>query len=330
MATADYAYPTLSPRKITNTAPGGHLPARLKGLFAPLLCSFVALIATPGQRACGSEPSNELAIGQLQSAATELDIQTNLPQDLNFKSKADIMRMRTQLGAQYPQLLVRQYEPSDSVFGSIEDGKPWWGMRGEAVWGRGKRSIEGPSEESRFILNPFLLVGANPYVLTMWKKNATTDQDMDRPDFPFTWLPKTLRWFPKESRAEAIYPVTEFTNQLEGWSDKIDKGKVAARFALVAYNARDFGFNWLWVSPSASKNIKNVRKPKSATKIDQMIHCGNSCGYPGGCNNMSPSIPDIDEIEFTDLPASAVILLWKSKPATVEQQPDMTFVINLQ
>jgi hypothetical protein len=101
-------------------------------------------------------------------------------------------------------------------------------------------------------------------------------------------------------------------------------------FALVGYNARDFGYHWLWVDPELSSNIQCVMEPKSATEIRQFIHCGGSCGYPGGCNNMSPGIAELDRMRYTALPAMAYIQLWKNKPSNVQDPPDLTFILRLE
>jgi len=64
--------------------------------------------------------------------------------------------------------------------------------------------------------------------------------------------------------------------------------------------------------------------------IKQMIHCGNSCQYAGGCNNMSPAQPDIDEFDCSQLPARANIRLWKGAPLTKDSKPDLTVFIDLR
>ena len=50
----------------------------------------------------------------------------------------------------------KDYQPSEDVFGQIEDGKPWWGLEGYACH-RGDNSY-GVSQVSRFINNPAVLI----------------------------------------------------------------------------------------------------------------------------------------------------------------------------
>ena len=96
---------------------------------------------------------------------------------------------------------------------------------------------------------------------------------------------------------------------------------------IVAYNARDFGFSYFYIDRARSENISS-KSAKEPASINQYIHCGGSCGYPGGCNNMSPDQSEL-KIKVSALPAEAHIKLWKNKPAGKDQAPDMTFVITM-
>jgi hypothetical protein len=42
---------------------------------------------------------------------------------------------------------------------------------------------------------------------------------------------------------------------------------------------------------------------------------------------MSPSTPDIDDIRLDGLPAKVVVWLWREKPESAAQIPDMRYVI---
>ncbi|MEW6406382.1 MAG: hypothetical protein AB1649_31750, partial [Chloroflexota bacterium] len=136
--------------------------------------------------------------------------------------------------------------------------------------------------------------------------------------FPLTCHPRDLRWWPQEARAEVTYDA-ECVNRGQNYT-----------FVLIAYNARDFNMNYIFVSYQDSLNIAKPEIPAAPLANPQFIHQGNSCGYPGGCNNMSPYTPEIDGIEITALPAQAIIWLWKHQPASAEQPPDMTFVLHFR
>jgi hypothetical protein len=103
-----------------------------------------------------------------------------------------------------------------------------------------------------------------------------------------------------------------------------------ACFNLIAYNARDMNFGNLYVSYENSLNISKTNQPTEPYTIPQYIHQGDSCGYPGGCNNMSPITPEIDALSVVRLPAKAEIWLWKNLPASLETQPDFTYVIHFR
>lgn len=230
-----------------------------------------------------------------------------------------------------PYLVHGRYQPSPEVFDAIVDGRPWWGMYGAAIWGPGPKSCEGPAEESRFLLNPFMLVAANPASAEIWDTDKITDEDWQNPDFPTFWNPSSLRWWPKECQGQVVYNVSGFNDQLNRWRSKLKKEIIVPWFSLVAYNARDFGFNWIYLDGQRSQHIKNTGDDReAATQLVQMIHCGDSCQIPGGCNNMSPATKAIDEIKYTELPARAYVSLWREKPNSVEDRADAVFILDLQ
>ena len=252
---------------------------------------------------------NALAVGG-ESKVDSLEVAIQQPMELDFKSKAEVLQMRSDIVQKYPQLLARGYTPSDEVFGQIVDGLPWWGLVGQIYYGKGNNSIEGESEETRFILNPYLLVAAD-----FW-----TSGSMDAVSaLSFYCAPYNLRWRPREAYAEATYSAA-----------CVDGPRHAPYFDLIAYNARDFNLTYIYVSYADSLNLTKSEAPPKAYANPQFIHRGNSCGYPGGCNNMSPQTPEIERIKILGYPASLVIWLWRDEPSSIEQPADMTFIIHLR
>ena len=204
-------------------------------------------------------------------------------------------------------------------------------MQGTFVWGAGQRSIEGAAEESRFLLNPFLLVGANSGTALIWDKDKIQESDLKDKSFPYCWLPESLKFYPSDSLVQVTYDVTAFNKELSNRKDKLTAPvEHTIKFGLIAYNARDFGFNYIYLDPLKSMNITPKRKTDRPTLIQQMIHCGNGCQYPGGCNNMSPAQPDIDEFDCSRLPARANIRLWKARPLSKDFTPDLTIFMDLR
>ena len=258
------------------------------------------------------EYRNALALGP--SAQIDVaEIAINEPIDFDSKTRDEILRLRADAVAAQPRLLTRPYRPLAYVFGRIVDGAPWWGTVGQFYYGPGQRSIDGPSEEARFVMNPFLLVAAD--FRDDWHDLL---KPTDLPGFALYCSPRDLRWRPREAYAEVTYP-----------ADCVAKRRWSV-FDLIAYNARDLGLGYLYVSYDESRGIAKKDPPKTAYYVPQYIHKGGSCGYPGGCNNMSPQTPPIDGLRVTGLPASIVMRLWSEQPAVVTQTPNMTYVIHFR
>src|SRR5262249_11368696 len=82
--------------------------------------------------------------------------------ELDGKTREEVLTWRSACVVEHPELLARfgitTYSPMPAVFGGIEDNRPWWGILGLDYFGDGPRASAGPSEESRFLGNPYLLV----------------------------------------------------------------------------------------------------------------------------------------------------------------------------
>jgi len=255
--------------------------------------------------------ANQLAIGDFASEE-EIDINLNSVMDLDFMSKSEVYDLRTDAVYQYPELIEGDYIPSRTVFGQIEDGRPWWGTMG-ASYGRGNDSIEGPSMQSVSILNPYLL--AVPDLIISWNMAVVPEEELGSDKFPVYCEPYDLRWYPALKKAEVHY------------SKECAQLSYKQKFSFLFYNARDFNLKYVYVSYDNSTNISKDIQPNAPVAIKHYIHRGGSCGYPGGCNNVSPSTPPTDDISITGWPAKAVVWFWKDKPASYNKTPDMEFII---
>ena len=258
---------------------------------------------------------NKLAIGDLAKVES-INVMVRAPMEFDNLTKADVLALRKEAVYRNPELIFSRYEPFEGIFGDIVDGLPWWGIAGQFYYGQGEESIEGPSEESRFILNPYLLVAAEP--CGAWDRSQVSEELIRRQGFLFYCPAQQLKWEPERSYAEVTY----------------DASCVSQRnyscFNLIAYNARDLNLNYIYVSYEDSINISKSSRPDKPYAIPQYIHHGNSCGYPGGCNNMSPATPDIDGLSVVGFPARADIWLWKEMPESLDVTPDMIFVIRVR
>jgi hypothetical protein len=292
------------------------------------LTFFISLMLTTINTA--SALANNLAIGPHSRMSGTLDVPINKLECFNFKKENEIINMRKMAVRQCPSLMLDEYEPSEPIFGQIESGKPWWGFYGRYIYRKGHKSIEGPSKESPFILNPYLLVGIEGPNTSIWNPARINPAYLTRTDFPLCWNLVSLKWTPKQAKAEATYDVSKFQNQLSKWQAMTTGYNILKNFSLIAYNARDFGLDYIYVCKEESENIDNINSFNSPIRIIQMLHCGDSCGYPGGCNNMSPHVPVLDNLSFTKLPAKIQIYLWHDSPSSTKDPADMTFTIYLK
>lgn len=259
---------------------------------------------------------NALAIRD-RAVLDDLQIELQPLADLDFKSKADVLGIRRQAVTRYPDLIKGAYRPSDAVFGQIVDGLPWWGVLGAYHYGRGNKSIAGPSLHSLSILNPYLLVVPD-FNMRRWDPGLLGTIDENTGHQQFYCSPQELRWQPRLGRVHVTYDAACL--QRSGTNS----------FGLYAYNARDFNLRYIFVSYPDSLNILKENEPAGAYANPQFIHQGGSCGYPGGCNNMSPATPPIDNIQIFSWPVRVVIRLWESDPGSVTTPPDVEYVMHFK
>ena len=268
--------------------------------------------------AAGQDSGIPLLLGAAAKVHGEYNIPLNPMGELDFRTKKEVYDLRKSSILQHAGLIKQGYEPSEAVFGAIEDKKPWWGIHGIYGLGPGEKSIEGPSEESRFLLNPYLLVGLCE---TSAYKTGVTPHDYP-PVYP---NPVSIEWNAERSLEIINYDVHNhftFLNSIRAHDPpqyKLD---------LIAYNARDLRFNYLYVDAGKSDGVVWANKEQQAVAIRQYIHCGASCGYAGGCNNMSPFQSEL-VIELKTMPAKAYIRLWRDTPRNVDGPSDMDVIINM-
>lgn len=262
--------------------------------------------------------ATQLKLGKESNVPTR-EVMLNEPIALNFKTRAEVMRIRKEYVEQYRVFIKGEYVPFEPVYSQIADDRPWWGIRGEFCWGPGKGSIDGPAEETRFLINPYLLLGLDEnkaFILG------------NRPCVPVYPHPVALFWYAHESKAVVTYDISRFFRERKGMPQVLGDYRI---LSLVDYNARDFGYEFVSVSPEKSKGVGPVgegRLFRQACALRAFIHRGGSCGYPGGCNNQSPDEPDV-RFKILELPAVLYGKLWKVSPRQVGDDADFTFIINL-
>ncbi len=241
--------------------------------------------------------------------------------ELDRLSRAQVLALRARAVARRPDLLATPYQPTDEVFGQVQDGKPWWGIEGIYLRGRGPRSSDGPSEESRFIVNPFLLVGVIETVSYGGGAMAGAPPGTERPP-RCEGLTYRLGGQPVVS---ARYEIRAF---LAFASERVAE-EYQRQVTLVTYNARDLGFTHALVDAGASRGIRVLGPVGGPFPLRQFLHTGPSCGQPGGCNNMSPHAPEL-EVELAELPARVVMRLWRERPGNAASPADVTVELELR
>ena len=213
----------------------------------------------------------------------------------------------------------KSYLPNQNIFGQIVGGKPWWGILGISYYGPGQQGIEGLSEESRILVNPYILVG----LVESTAHIVDTKKFSPKEIYP---KPVSLIWQSKQNTARAQYDISSYVSLAKQYRYS---GMDKLSLNLVAYNACDFGYNYLYLDPGDSRNVKTHDPSNSIVQLIQYIHLGNSCGYPGGCNNMSPYVTGL-ELDVLSLPARAHLKLWKNKPTNNVNPADFDFILELK
>ncbi len=257
------------------------------------------------------------------------------PRELDGMTREQVFELRRAAVKKNAGMVRPDYEPSSAVFGQIADGAPWWGMQGEFFHGAGERSIEGPSEESRMILNPLLLFETYFVSPSIWQKDfawKVKEIPKDLPPgerFPLTCPPEGIEWYADEARAVVRYDVSAWLKAVNRWavepwlSDEV-------WVDILGINARDMGLEWVYPDLDRSRNMEKKKPPQEAWRLLNFIHRGGSCRYPGGCNNGSPYQEPLDHYHITELPAKLEILLWDEEPKNTSAPPDFLWEIEFR
>ena len=278
---------------------------------------------------------NQLLIGDQAKIRQRYPVALSEPIEFDALSKAEVLQLRREAVARHPDLIEQGYRPAHVVFAQIEDGRPWWGTIGQYYHGPGSKSIDGPSEESRYILNPLLLVAADLMGLSPWNNHFRWDSsrvgdgEWNDPGFPLYCRPSELTWWPRESRAEVVYDLGGHIEQLNRYT-AAPMSLAAAYFCLMPDNARDLNLNYLAVCRETSTNVVMPEPAGQVVEILHYIHRGDSCGYPGGCNNGSPYQAELDNFRVSALPAHLEVRLWRDRPQDVSEPHEMTFTVRFR
>ncbi|MBL4689673.1 MAG: hypothetical protein JKY37_34110 [Nannocystaceae bacterium] len=255
------------------------------------------------------------------------------PVELDRMSKSDVLALRSQAVARTPSFFDEDYTPAEMVYGDIADGHPWWGIEGQFITGPGRHSIDGPSEEARFLLNPLLLIAPEFHGLSLWGRrpfwangvDAVTLNEADVAPYPTA---VELTWFPAQRRGQVTYDVSAWlatTARLRHASGD----PLPAKLSLNPINAYELGLSTMRVDVAASKGVHAPGRAQSST-TRCFIHEGGSCGYPGNCNNASGPAYRLEFMMLTELPAHVVVQLYEHGASANSGAPDFTWTIRFR
>gem|GEM_PF-4646334 len=179
------------------------------------------------------------------------------------------MKIRKESVAKYPGFFGKSYEPYSEVFGGLVDNLPWWGLEGIYFFGPGKHSMDGLSKESQFIVNPFLLGGLSEFQAFPTMK-FTGREDISPPEL------KDIRWDAQTNSFVVKYDVRnnfrfKFRFNTPGQQE----------FTLMAYNDRDFGYNYLFMSIENSVNLESLNPiPGRVKKVEEYLKTKENIDLP--------------------------------------------------
>lgn len=277
-----------------------------------LLFSSIVLISSCSGGSGGGDQGNALDVGFHTKAPESVSITLNGLMNYNGKSAEELYALRSRTVAKYSELVPGTYKPSSSVF-TIDGKNPWWGIRGYMFRGRNISSTDGMSRESVFFGNPLVLVCPEFYGTNMHWSPQRFPKDEDFVNvFPTYLQPQSVKIFPKEQREEVVYDVMHYYNDVKAMMDgNWPISEIA--FDIFAYNARDFGYNYLYIEPNKSSNISKM--PPDVIAIEQVLGTKTRDSCAPSCNDIIT--PDaLIGYKLKNLPAKCHILLWKSKPAS--------------
>ncbi len=276
-----------------------------------------------------------LVLGDDEQVSGPVEIAVVEPVDFDGLSLREVVDLRLARVRALGALVDLAYLPSQTVFGGIADGAPWWGTQGHFFHGPGERSIDGPSEEARLILNPALLIAADFFGLSIWNDSFAWDTARIGPDqlargqLPLWLEPAELTWWPRDRRGWVVYRVSGFISELNQWV-KRPVSLADTAIALLPLNARDFGMHWMYLAPGQPNTLRQCNHSSEPFRIRSYLHRGGSCRHPGGCNNGSPYQAELDCIHLDQVPAMVEVFLWNEQPEFREARPDFRFEIRFE
>lgn len=259
----------------------------------------------------------------VKSSENVINLPINEPMCFNGMTKKEVYEIRKSF-VKKSIFNRNDYEPNEEVFGSIVDGKDWWGLEPLVCSRKGESTTYGVSAVSRFINNPDLLVQTYfPFSLSYSERlREYCDGNFSRN------IPIELTYNDSKKMITAKYEMSPFIykNKVNYFNQK----NIHYPLILSGLNARDFGYEYMYITDLQNITMLNEENAsKKVHKFADFIHVGSSCRAPGGCNNMSPRQTEL-EFNVNGLPAEMMVKLWKRKPLLPNFPADMYFKIEFE
>lgn len=239
-------------------------------------------------------------------------IKVNPPSEYDNLTKEEIFNLRKKY-VNSSRFASKFYKPNETVFGGIQDKKPWYGLDNTAC-PFGPDVADGPTARSVYMNNPSLLLGVINHLGYHYPKNTPFCQNK-----LMQFIPKSMYYDKDHKMIIAVYKADKSLIR------NIQQPEYIVPLAFVGLNARDFGYKYAYVYEKYNLYFtKSDNVSENVYELLDYIHIGSSCKLKGGCNNTSPMQPKL-EFSITDLPAGVTFKLWKHTPMYNTQGADIYF-----
>lgn len=261
----------------------------------------------------------------LSNIANDINFTVDAPKVFNGKTRAEIYELRKKAVADSP-FFAQNYEPSNEVFGSIVDGKPWYGANSRPCEVRSSNIydvIKGDTLLSPIVLNPNALV-------SIFSIATHTNLDLNsafcKSHHNYIFTPVGIKYYAKDNTLEIRY---RLNNTLTGNNEYKQKHDLQ----ITGINARDAGFEYVTATNFTGgyffnkvyvggQLVKNPNITQGVYKFKDFIHLGGSCGIEDGCNNISPRQTYL-EFGLEKFPAQMDLKLWREQPKSPNATADL-------
>ena len=240
------------------------------------------------------------------------EIEVNALSELDGYSKDQVYNLRKRYIFR-SMFKSDSYNPNEKIFGGIEDGKYWYGTENLICYDGSKSPLlraEGDSYVSRLINNPSLLIGLDlPYV---WNTKEPQKYNVCH-NKKILFIPEAISYSKEYNMITAEF--------------KINRNVLSNKrfYMLNGLNARDLGYSYGYVYDTKNVNFKDKNAvDKKVYEFRDYLAVGYSCKIDGGCNNLCP-MQNKMMFQFLARPAVINFKLWKEKPKTVFDKPDIYY-----